>query len=173
MRFRDDDISRKTKVAELDHVHSLFVKHGVVHTVAVIAEDLWKNVSVVRYLEDPLFDVQLHCWAHNDLTVLQDEKRLRDHLEFGCRMIESLFGKRPSTLFPPWNRADQRLIEVAAVCGLKVSKDKVSLQQYIRAGGDAGDADVNFHYWDKTEAGLIEHALIIFKTKKEEACQQP
>jgi hypothetical protein len=44
---------------------------------------------------------------------------------------------------------------------LRVSWQKISLAQFIRAGGDVAEPVINFHYWAVEDVILLERALRI------------
>lgn len=161
--WRDDDISVRTNLRELLEVDHLLQTAGLRHTVAIIAKNLDTNPLLIAEIKSRRMDVQLHCWDHEDLTV--DRTALAD-LSLGVEMIERVFGERPSVLYPPWNRADGRVHEVAASLGLRVSNEKVSLNQFIRVQGDIAERVVNFHYWSEEERSLLPEAIDVFKRRR-------
>lgn len=157
MIFRDDDIDQNTSVEQLHRIHTLFQQHGVTHTIAVICKDLINNKELVRYLNNtPGYDIQVHCWDHVDLTQLDC---LPKHLKMCVKMFNSCGFKRPKMLYPPWNKADARVVMTAAVFGLNVSNDKMSLSGYLK--GHIKDV-INFHYWAE-ECKDLEAALVKYK----------
>ena len=154
--WRDDDIiwggdaaSPAGPLARLAKVDDLFQKYGLTHTVAVLASTL--TPDVVRLLKERRMDVQLHAWKHDDLSVYA---HARGELCQALDRIEELFGKRPTTLYPPWNRVSRPLLRTARTLGLKVSHEKVSLHSYIDYAHVHSDLVINFHYWADEIADL-------------------
>lgn len=162
--FRDDDISHTTDLAHFKKVHDYFKEAIVMHTIALIVKDIEKNPELIDYIKNNNIDVQVHCWQHYDLTanIEQFEKDLPKCID----TIEILFGERPTTLFPPWNNASEKVIDIAADHGLTVSYKKVSLDQYIRFNGEVDEQVINFHYWAQQDIILIEPALSIYNNKR-------
>lgn len=156
MIFRDDDISRKTKVEELKPIHDLFIKYNVVHTIAVICKDLDHNPEIINYINNStLFDVQFHCYCHQ-------HNMTGKKIEVALEIFEGAFDKRPTVFYPPWNYCDPELEAHVNSLDMQVSNEKVSLHQYIARMGKNCEV-VNFHYWHKNECDLLETALRIFK----------
>lgn len=169
MIFRDDDISCFTNLEDFKRVHDLFIKYETVHTIAVIAKDIEKHPELVNYIkiyqENGLIDVQLHCWDHVDLTK-GNESAIMIDLENASFKLREVLGIMPEILFPPWNKHDDRLDRIADSLCLKVSSKKISLSQYIKAGGDVDCETINFHYWSPQEVMFLETALSINQQRK-------
>lgn len=161
--WRDDDISAQTKARDLLLADDILQAEGLRHTVAVIAKDLDDHVELIDAIRERRMDVQLHCWTHDDLTV--DRESLRN-LASGVEMIEQVFGIRPTVLYPPWNRADGCVRDMAASLGLTVSNQKVSLSQFIRVDGDVTERVVNFHYWSASERKQLAEAVRIHQRRR-------
>ena len=120
--WRDDDISSATQLEMLLEADAALSEYGLTHTVAVIAEGFDQRPDLVEAIKACRMDVQLHCWTHEDLTLNRESLHSLSH---GVEMIERLFGARPTVLYPPWNRADETVVAVAAELGLRVSVEKV------------------------------------------------
>lgn len=164
MIFRDDDISHMTDLSVFSRVHEMFERACVVHTVALIMQDLDKNMELVKYLcSHTCLNMQLHCWQHVDLTT---EPQLDEHMDKAVAQYYKLFGGPLRVLYPPWNKSDDRVVAAARKHHLEVRPDKISLQQYIRVRGDVKEKVVNFHYWAPAEQIMIEPALAIFNSKR-------
>lgn len=163
MIYRDDDISYKTSLGEFKLVHNLFIKYGVIHTIALITENIDKNPELVQYIKENDIDVQLHCFEHLDSTL--NTSILKEQLQKGINIIEKQFGKRPTTFYPPWNKVNIEVIHIATELNLEVSFNKISLSQYIRKEGKVSESTINFHYWSKEDFDLLEKALIITTNK--------
>jgi peptidoglycan/xylan/chitin deacetylase (PgdA/CDA1 family) len=170
MIWRDDDIGAAqtnhagivipgTKLSELQAADDLFQRYGVPHTIAVIAKDLDTRPDLIDLIRERGMNVQLHCWTHDDLTV---DESARDDLERARDLVATLFGRAPAVLYPPWNRCNNHVMAAAARLGMRVSHRKVSLEQFIRFGGDVEERTVNFHHWDVDgDMQLLELALHI------------
>lgn len=161
MIFRDDDINYKTNLEQFKKTQDLFNKYQVQHTIALIAKDIDRNPQLVEYILQNDIVVQLHCWTHirmKDCTIRQ----LREDIERGSKIIELVFKKRPTILYPPWNETSDTIEKICNDYRLKVSVEKLSLDQYIRVKGDVAEDTINFHFWDKGDSELLEQALIIY-----------
>lgn len=158
--WRDDDISHLTKTDEFKQVHESFQKYGVTHTIALIVKDIQRNPELISFIKENDIDVQIHCWEHFDMTKTVDI--LEEHLINCIGTIKSVFGITPTTVYPPWNSSNNEVEAIVTKLGLIVRPDKISLNQYIRAGGDVAEDVVNFHYWAYEEKMLIEPALRIY-----------
>jgi peptidoglycan/xylan/chitin deacetylase (PgdA/CDA1 family) len=159
MIWRDDDVGKDTRLADLIAIDDLFQTYRIPHTVAIMAEGMDTAPELVDFIIERQMLVELHCWTHHDLRY--DHHRQRTNLAQAVAMIERLFGKRPTVLYPPWNRTNADVVKAAGALGLKVSTEKLSLAQYIRAGGDVAEDTINFHHWFVPEALLLERALSI------------
>ena len=162
--WRDDDISCTTLIGQLEETDAALAEYGLTHTIAVIACDLHRRPDLVEMIKACRMDVQLHCWTHEDMTLNRESLH---SLSQGVEMIERLFGARPTVLYPPWNRADETVVAVAAELGLRVSVEKVSLQAFIRVDGDISEPVVNFHYWSETERSLLRKAARIHHRRRQ------
>jgi peptidoglycan/xylan/chitin deacetylase (PgdA/CDA1 family) len=161
--FRDDDIGYDTILSELVEAHSFFIKHGVTHTVAVEAfgMDTAQAKPIVKYLKSAEgFDIQLHCLTHVNLA--EDIDRTYKELTAALRIMTKVFSRKPTILYPPWNKSSPELEKAAATLGLEVSWEKISLEAYIRCNGGVAEPVVNFHYWEPTERAMLDRALTIF-----------
>ena len=156
MIWRDDDISRTTHLAHLLQVDDQFQLTGQTHTIACIMRDMLLRPDLITAIKGRRMEPQLHCWTHDDLTT--DTQSLRA-LPMAVQAMEDLFGVRPTVLYPPWNRSNERVEAMAEELGLTVACEKLSLQAYLRAGGYVQETVVNFHYWDAEESRLIGEAL--------------
>jgi peptidoglycan/xylan/chitin deacetylase (PgdA/CDA1 family) len=160
MIFRNDDVSHETNLQQFAAVHELFKKYNVLHTVALICKDIQKAPALIKYINDNNIDVQVHAWEHADFTQLtKDEMRVQFKKSIAC--IKKYFKKTPDTFYPPWNRTNAFVEEVAAEFSLTVKDQKISLSQYLR--GATGEV-INFHSWSD-ECNDLEPALIKY-TKK-------
>lgn len=155
--WRDDDCGPETTGERLKlfkGVHELFKKYNVLHTVALICNGLEENKALVKYLQkEKLLDLQIHCWDHYDFT--KDPGQLGIDLPKCIEVIARLFGKRPTTLFPPWNKSDDHVAKVARINFLEVSNKKMSLSGYLKG---QSEAVVNLHSWH-IECSDLEAAL--------------
>lgn len=156
MIWRDDDVGAKTKLHWLAAVDDVFQRYRTPHTIAVMASGLDSRPDLVSLIRERRMIVQLHCWKHDKLAA---DEAARAQLWDAMDMLADLFGKVPTVLYPPWNETSPELERDAAALGLTVSTSKVSLDQFIRAGGDVRERVVNFHHWDVCEALMLEPAL--------------
>jgi peptidoglycan/xylan/chitin deacetylase (PgdA/CDA1 family) len=158
--FRNDDVSYKTEVGQFEEVHKLFKKYIVLHTIAVICKDIQKNKELIDYINANNIDVQVHCWEHYDFT--QNHDKLRKDLPKAIAVIEKHFKHRPTVLYPPWNKSDAIVEQIAAENGLTVSNQKISLSQFIRFEGNTREDVINFHSWALPEIIILEDALKLY-----------
>jgi hypothetical protein len=157
MIWRDDDIGAKTSLEELRAVDDLFQASGLVqHTIAVVAAGLERRPDLVNFIRERRMLVQLHCWEHHDLSL---DTKARAMLPRAVDLLEQLFQRRPTVLYPPWNQTNEALHEAAAALGLRVSATKVSLAQFLRAGGDVREDTINFHYWHAPDVEQLAPAI--------------
>ena len=151
--WRDDDTSKDTDLKRFKEIHSLFIKYKVLHTVSLICAGIETNKPLVDYIKKSGCDVQVHAWEHFDYTT--NLKQVVTDLPKCVKIITKLFGKRPDTLFPPWNRSNPELEAIAWANDLAVSNKKISLDQFLR--GVEGEV-LNFHGWH-SECDQLEAAL--------------
>lgn len=163
MIWRDDDISYLTKLEEFKQVQDIFDRNNTRHTIALICKDIEKNPELIDFILTKDIDVQIHCWEHLPLTEYHD--KLIDHLSWSISTIQTLFGKRPTVLYPPWNKSDEMVVAKATDLGLQVSTQKITLSKYIQYKGKVSDEVINFHYWAYNEAMLLDTAMKIQNSK--------
>jgi len=161
--FRDDDIGQWTKLQEFKKVHEVFMRYGVIHTIAVICNGLDKCDDLINYLKlkQSSFSVQLHCFDHLDFSTLS-EQELNYQFTESLKMFELIGIEKPVTWFPPWNKINTQAIRVAESFGFKASWEKVSMEYYLRHNGDVGWPVVNFHSWYVPEQMLVEPCLKVY-----------
>lgn len=153
MIFRDDDLSKDTDLKKFKAVHELFNKYGVLHTIALICKDIEQNKPLLKYLKSQKnIDVQVHAWEHFNFQT--DLERLHTELPRAVEIITRHF-KKPTILYPPWNKSSIGVERIAWTNGLKVITNKISLSQYLR--GIKGEV-INFHFW-ADEVKDLEAAL--------------
>lgn len=156
--FRNDDVGKDTDLKLFKQVHSLFIKYNVLHTVALICNGIESNKPLVKYLKYEVdkgrIDIQVHCYDHFDFCI--NPAQLSEDLPKSVEIITTLFGKRPTILFPPWNKSNPIVERIAGQNGLRVSNQKISLSQYLR--GVRGEV-INYHSWSD-ECKDLEAALI-------------
>lgn len=168
--FRDDDISHLTNLEEFKKVHEFFNEHNCIHTIALLTKDIQRNPELVKYINSQNnIDVQVHSFEHIEFVFATDDE-IRFQLNHSSTVIENLFGKKPTVLYPTFNSVDERVIRIAAECGLETSYKKISTLYYVRHNGvivtDEKELIVNFHYHDYTEAILIGVALKLYNENK-------
>lgn len=161
--FRNDDVGYLTKLDDFTFVQDMFNRRKIKHTLALIAKDIEKNPRLIDYILANDIDVQLHCYEHIDLTT--DHTKVEDQLRSGIHQIEINFGKRPTILYPTWNKTDAFVDRVAEDLGLRVSATKLSLSQYVRVNGDVKEDTINFHYWAYSDLMFLEIALKIYNER--------
>lgn len=162
--WRDDDVSYLTDLAQFKKVDKIFQERNVQHTIAIIMYDIERNGELINYIKANNIDVQLHCWSHRSMPHILDE--LQEELEKSVLRIEELFGKKPTTLYPPWNRANAPVIEIAEKIGLRVSTIKSSVSNYYKNEGNIEEEVINFHYWNDGDIMFLPQALDIYNLRK-------
>lgn len=153
--YRDDDISVTSDIQLLMEVHDLFVKHGKIHTVAVLVKDIWENKEVWYWLmTSSNLRIGLHGWDHKDYgragysEIQSDIQRCLEYLHDKAKK-----GKYESpyvdTFYPPWNSVGPDLSKICQLYGLQCD-------------ARIGPPVFNFHYWacqDKKHMDALEEAL--------------
>ncbi|HET9564653.1 MAG TPA: class I SAM-dependent methyltransferase [Mycobacterium sp.] len=160
--WRDDDIDVETtgvRLRQLLEVDDLFQHYNVPHTVAVIADGLWRNREVVAAILARRMVPQLHGWTHAKLT---NSATARARLSLGVDLLTALFGQRPTVLYPPWNLSNGKVERAAAALGLTVETEKVSLDQFVRFRGGVGERTINFHFWAGEDRRRLTEALPVY-----------
>lgn len=146
MIFRDDDISKDTKIKRFKEIHSLFLKYNVLHTIALICKDIEKNMPLIKYMqkqqENGSVSIQIHCWEHYDLTT--DPPRFTNELPDCIDIIIKYFVTRPTVLYPPWNKTNRYIDHIAFLNKLEISTQKMSLSGYLKG---QSEKVINLHSW--------------------------
>lgn len=144
MKFRDDDIQRDTDLSLFKQFHEVYKKNNEIHTIAVIAMDLWKNRELTWYLEtESLLDIQYHGLDHVDYSKMSKEQCKKDLLE-GKLYLEEKLHRPIKVFYPPWNIEDQMVRDVCSEIGLKYDNARIEVDDYLNGGN--GER-VNLHYW--------------------------
>ena len=162
--FLDNDISATTDFASFKQVHTYFKEAIVMHTIAVICKDIENNIELVDYIKKNNIDVQVQCWTPYDLTA--DHIQANIDLNMCVNKIEDIFGERPTVLYPPENKTDHRLHEIAKALGLTISTESVSLDEYCKKNGEVEEEVISFCYSDEKDIMLLETALKIYNDKR-------
>lgn len=158
--WRNDDVSYETDLRSFQEVQRMFKKHIVLHTVALICNGIEKNPKLIEYINANNIDVQIHCWDHVDFP--DDYEKMDRDMPKCIETIEKHFRHRPLVVYPPHNKSDAMVEEIAKNHGLTVSAKKVSLSQYIRFNGRVGEDVINFHSWCFDEVLQLSEALKIY-----------
>jgi hypothetical protein len=154
VKYRDDDISRDTDLNLFKKFHEVYKKHNEIHTIAVVARDLWKNRELTWYLEiEPLLDIQYHGLDHVDYSKMSIEQCRQELLE-GVEYLESKLHRPIRVFYPPWNIEDKMVREVCAEMGLEYNNSRIEARDYLKGG--MGER-VNLHYWQDQE--IIDEIL--------------
>lgn len=149
MIFRDDDIQESTALDVFRAADAPFKLHGIPHTIAVITSGLENNKFVLDYIRANAHIIpQLHCHTHEKPFTELTPPQLKDQFSRGIEIMRKLFGVAPSVFYPPWNKSNSDIEDIATRCGLITSSAKISLEQYVRADGDVLCNTINFHYWN-------------------------
>ncbi len=170
--FRDDDINFLTDLDQFKRVDSLFKFYGVPHTIAIIAKDIEKSPDLVAYIKaNSHIKVELHAWQHVDFTKI-GERELEEHFNLAVKKIEEIFGKKPTTWYPPWNKTNSFVNAIAEKCGLIASWKQTSLMYFVKQNSlvytlknklqNTGRLDfnvINFHYWADSDLMFLDPAL--------------
>lgn len=156
--WRGDDVQQSSDLKLFKQAHELFIKYNVLHTVALICNEIEKNKPLVKYIKQQVknksMDVQVHCWNHFEFP--KDPVQVDKDLPKCIEVIKRLSGKMPDTLYLPWNKSDSVIDAIAWKHHLKSSYTKISLEQYLR--GVKGTV-INWHFW-ADEVKDLEPALI-------------
>ena len=166
--FRDDDIgygyfipsenrhlSYEYVLSKFVEVDQLFIKYGVDHHIAIVANHFEKAKELIEYIKKhPHIKPQLHCWDHDDYAKLDDHKVIND-LKNGAKKIHDTLGIIPTVFYPPFNSINEFGKLAAKMNGMDTSYRKMSLSGYLR--GRLDDV-INFHYW-ADECKDLEAAL--------------
>ena len=162
MKFRDDDISLHTELSSIREFNSHYLKYNEIHTMAIIARDLWNNRELTYWLEStPMLDLQYHGLDHVDYSKLSVQE-CYDQLKEGKEYLEDKLHRPIRVFYPPWNIEDQMVRSVCQRLGLEFDNRRVEARDYLN--GASGER-VNLHYWQDLD--IID--AILSKDKKSEA----
>lgn len=157
--WRDDDISCFTTIQQFKPIHDLFIKYNKIHTIAVLAKDLWENKEICYYLATtPNLDIQLHGWDHVDYSLdysqiseLETKQKLTTAIEYleehisKYRREKGMPELKITKFLPPWNKESEMIKRVCQELGLEFDN---------RIGGEVA----NFHYWS-VDLNTLENRL--------------
>ena len=142
-------------------VDKLFIKYGVKHTIAIICHDFFKAERMIAYIKaHPHIDVQLHCYRHEDYTLLNPIV-IESELMKSKVVFLNTFVKLPKVFYPPFNKVNDELIKTVNKFKLEVSFEKMSIQGYLKG---QQQKVINFHSW-ADECVDLEEALIKYITR--------
>lgn len=144
--YRDDDINVHTCITSFMRIHSVFQRFGRIHTVACEMKDLWANKELFwLLLTDPLINVELHGWTHEDYAswpaggIMRHFQHAIDYWNENALRMAGLAALPPlktiTTYCPTWNRVTPAVEEACRELGLVI---------------DRGTAKWQFHYWSTT-----------------------
>lgn len=148
MIFRDDDIGVNTPLAEFREVHELFLGTKQIHSIGILAADIWENRSLWWYLcNTPNLEWCLHGWTHKHYSELPwtvfEAEALRSLKELSARVPT---GFPPiQKFYPPWHEVTPAMKEVCKKLGLRLetrTRDQIvhSRDMFL------------LHYWAYIEA---------------------
>ncbi|HVX01104.1 MAG TPA: polysaccharide deacetylase family protein, partial [Candidatus Babeliaceae bacterium] len=149
---------------QFKEVHNLFKKYIILHTVALICKGIERNKELINFINHNDIDVQIHCWEHYRFN--ENKNILAADLKKSVKNVTKYFNNPPTVVYPPWNEADDEVMKICADMGLQCNPVKVSLQQFIRFGGNPGCDVVNFHSWAYDDIISLEPALKIYSQNR-------
>ena len=170
MIFRHDDFSRVIPLATVKWVHEEFLKRDLIETACIQVcyggiPGLHNNV--IEYLRSmPDYDIQLHCWDHNQYHTWDAERIIQD-LSAAMSYIKETFGNYPTAFYPPWNADSESVTEASAFLGLDLRNKGTYIKHYINAPSAYMDTTViYFHSWSKDNLEVLPALLNLFVTQE-------
>jgi len=94
-------------------------QYGAVATFYVSGSRVQRHSNIVLRASDMGCEIASHSWSHRNLTGLS-ESSIRTELRNANTVIESVIGRPPSSMRPPYGGINQRGRNVAAELGLPV-----------------------------------------------------
>lgn len=165
MIFRNDDISKFTKLSEFKMCNEILKKYNITHTIAVLTNGIASHTELLKYINDNKnISVQVHGHDHLDFTNLSEDE-LHQQFSTAKKTLNDL-GFNPDMWYPPWNRSNYIIEGIAEQYGLKTSFVKCSLEYYIKHNGKTQYDTINFHSWYEPEQMQLEAAAIIHSKNK-------
>jgi peptidoglycan/xylan/chitin deacetylase (PgdA/CDA1 family) len=101
-------------------VLAILARHRVRATFFVVARKAEEHPEVVRAILDAGHSVGLHSYAHDRLFALRGQRRVREDLERGIRVLEEVTGTRPVLFRPPIGHTNPAIARVAEELDLVV-----------------------------------------------------
>jgi peptidoglycan/xylan/chitin deacetylase (PgdA/CDA1 family) len=163
--IRHDDFDMRMEPEEYIANHEKFINAGLIETAVIQYTHDGREgrfpPKLIKYMNTaPNWDIQFHCWSHDDYTVLP-KWRIYDDIQKAKLKSLELFGKEPTTWFPPWNGYSEHMQEIADLHSLQISHESNDICKFIhemKAGTFTGTS-VYFHLWNHNESIHIDEML--------------
>jgi peptidoglycan/xylan/chitin deacetylase (PgdA/CDA1 family) len=99
---------------------AILAKHRARATFFLVGRKAEEHPEVVRAILDAGHSVGLHSYAHDRLFALRGQRRVREDLERGIRVLEEVTGTRPVLFRPPIGHTNPAIARVADALDLTV-----------------------------------------------------
>lgn len=162
--YRDDDVRTGIPGGVFEGIHDIFRHYKKVHTLSVVCRGISEIDPWVRMVQEnpEEFDIAFHGWEHEHYTIMPEEV-VRTEIETSLKLLDSLFGKKPTVWYLPWNgwvvgNADKVgwLRPIAKEYGLSIKIQCSYIKDFL-----AGKHKpvVYFHWWDEKDVALLPELL--------------
>ena len=151
----------------MDDLNQLKVKA----TFFVVGAQVIEYPMILKQTFDQGHEICIHTWSHHSLTTMSTEIIVSE-LEYTIRAVQSVTGKRPNCMRPPFGDIDDRVRGIASAMGLLVYHWNYDTSDHMLSQNPNLDivnaASEYASHWRERKTGVIslQHDLIDLTVSK-------
>lgn len=169
---RSDDFDFRMDTSQYIAVHEEFIKNDLIETAVLqfTTDGRLKNFQpdLIEYMNKaPNWDFAIHGWEHAKYNEMLTDFIVRD-IAAACYFCETLFHKRPTMWYPPWNCWSIGMEQAAKIFNLTISNESYDIARFIREveSKHYEGHTVYFHSWKADEMLLFPKMINCLKELK-------
>lgn len=160
---RSDDFDPRITLEDLKPIHEMFMKHGIVFTIAV--NNAMNGIrefrkEVIDYVNNTSgWDIQLHGWHHDAYWYMR-------YPEAYCNLVSNIHDTKrdfpkadPKVFYPPWNEGSDTVKQVCEKLGLVMHTTGIHMRYWLTWNRRENNNVMFFHWWDKSDIELLDELL--------------
>lgn len=130
-------------------VHTLIVKNGQKHVLAICAAEIWNHPELIEYIQERQdeFILGIHGWNHEKYSTWPKEAIVRS-LKRSKDQITDVFGECSDWYFPTWNKRSDEMYKACEELGLKLNDNWMNLGEALTG---VEKETIRFHSWNDDE----------------------
>ena len=170
--IRHDDYDFRMTLDRYVKIHEKFIANNLVETAVIqlaqfnkLPDFEGKKLPIVEYMNAfPNWDLQIHCWSHDDYGKLVYDDIVRD-MSAALFYFQRLFNKLPTIWFPPRNVRTYEMERAAKTLNLEINNESMGIKDFVKLAreGVVKTKSLYFHGWKDTEMEYFDEMIRLVK----------